>query len=141
MNDRWKPFQMADLQIRKRNLTRVTNGGKPVFSWIVPAPNVSDPALAAFLRSNQPCPTEIVIKEGMDRAKHLATWTLCGHDFKFEPTYETRIKEGVSADVVAQGDYKRAVIMVTKTREYYDAKVTKYEIAAKAMKKVNDDLR
>jgi hypothetical protein len=141
LNGLWKRLQVSELQKRKQNLMKKTHGGKPVFSWRMPAPHVSYPALAEFLRSDQPGPIEIVIKEGMERAKQLASSTMFCHDFKSQPANETRAQEGLSADAVAQGDYKRAVIVVAKTRVYYDALVTRYEVATKALQEVNDELR
>jgi hypothetical protein len=135
VNDRWKSLQIASLQERKRELGPEVRGGKPEFSWSMPAANTSNSALNDFLRSDQEGPTKVVTGGGIHTARKLESY---GPKYYFT---ENLLQKGFSAKIVAEGDGDDAGVVVTKTRDYYNVFVCKYEQDFKALEKVKEELR
>jgi hypothetical protein len=136
VEDRFKYLRVADLHERECTLEQAVRCGTPVFSWSMPSAKTSNSTLDAFLRSDQPGPIEIVTGEGISDARELE-W--CARRACISQS--SLLQSGFSAYIVAQGVGKRAGVVVTKTRDYYNAKVAKYEQDINALKEVKEELR
>ncbi len=135
VNNRWKLLQIAKLQERKCGLKQAVRGGQPVFSWSMLNAKTSNSALDAFLRSDRPGPTEIITGGGISNARRLESYGRGSYN-----SQPILLQQGFSAKIVAQGVSQRAGVVVTKTRDYYNATVAKYDQDVKALKEVKEEL-
>ncbi|CAB9518766.1 expressed unknown protein [Seminavis robusta] len=138
--DRWKLLKLAHLKTQQAQLQKTLYlQGRPIFSWRMPRAKTPNAALNAFLHSDKAGPTRVVVGGGIHNARRLASNYFC-YSASLGPS--SFLRDGYSASIKSTQDTgPRASVIVTKTTDWYNDQLAKYEANVKALGEVKAKIR
>ena len=137
----YREVQICQLVYEEQILILNTQGGKPVFSWSMPDADTSHKNLDKFLRSDLRGPAEVRVGGGIPTALRLASRVRARRSAGHPASTQQILAQGFSVEIQLSEKYdEEASVIVTKTKELYNAKVEEYNSNMKELSNVRAEI-